>query len=40
MQRITETLAQLPKLHQPKKILLISEIPVSENGKIVRKINP
>jgi acyl-coenzyme A synthetase/AMP-(fatty) acid ligase len=40
MTRITETLAQLPKLHQPKKILLISEIPVSENGKIVRKINP
>jgi hypothetical protein len=39
MQRITETLAQLPKLHQPKKILFISEITISDNGKIVRKIN-
>jgi O-succinylbenzoic acid--CoA ligase len=40
MQHITETLAQLPKLHQPKKILYIPEIPVSENGKLIRKINP
>ena len=40
MQRIIATLAQLPKLHQPKKILFISEITISNNGKIVRKINP
>ena len=40
MQRITDSLDQLPKLHQPKKILFISEITISNNGKIVRKINP
>ena len=40
MQRIIATLDQLPKLHQPKKILFISEITISDNGKIVRKINP
>ena len=40
MQRIIATLDQLPKLHQPKKILFISEITISNNGKIVRKINP
>ena len=40
MQRIIATLAQLHKLHQPKKILFISEITISNNGKIVRKINP
>ena len=40
MQQITDSLAQLPKLHQPKKILFISEITISNNGKIVRKINP
>ena len=40
MQRIIATLAQLPKLHQPKKIHFISEITISNNGKIVRKINP
>ena len=39
MQRIIATLDQLPKLHQPKKILFISEITISNNGKIVRKIN-
>ena len=39
MQQITDSLAQLPKLHQPKKILFISEITISNNGKIVRKIN-
>ena len=40
MQQITDSLAQLPKLHQPKKILFISEITISNNGKIVRTINP
>jgi O-succinylbenzoic acid--CoA ligase len=40
MQLIIATLDQLPKLHQPKKILFISEITISDNGKIVRKINP
>jgi O-succinylbenzoic acid--CoA ligase len=40
MQRIIATLDQLPKLHQPKKILFISEITISDNGKIVRKLNP
>jgi o-succinylbenzoate---CoA ligase len=40
MQRITDSLSQLHKLHQPKKILFISEITISDNGKIVRKINP
>lgn len=40
MQRITDSLAQLRKLHQPKKIQFISEITISDNGKIVRKINP
>ncbi len=40
MQRTIATLDQLPKLHQPKKILFISEITISNNGKIVRKINP
>ena len=39
MQRIIATLDQLPKLHQPKKILFIPEITISNNGKIVRKIN-
>ena len=39
MQRITDSLDQLPKLHQPKKIQFISEITISNNGKIVRKIN-
>ena len=39
MQRIIATLDQLPKLHQPKKILFISKITISNNGKIVRKIN-
>ena len=39
MQQITDSLAQLPKLHQPKKIQFISEITISNNGKIVRKIN-
>ncbi len=34
---IRNTLAQLPKLHQPKKIHFISEIKISENGKIIRK---
>ena len=37
MQRIIATLAQLHKLHQPKKIHFISEIKISENGKIIRK---
>lgn len=40
MQRTIATLAQLPKLHQPKKIQFISEITISDNGKIVRKLNP
>lgn len=40
MQRIKATLNQLPKLHQPKKILFIPEITISSNGKIIRKINP
>jgi hypothetical protein len=40
IQRIKDTLTQLPRLHQPKKILFTSEITISDNGKIVRKINP
>ncbi len=34
---IRNILAQLPKLHQPKKIHFISKIKISENGKIIRK---
>lgn len=33
---IRNILAQLPKLHQPKKIHFISKIKISENGKIIR----
>lgn len=40
LEQIRRRLATLPKLHQPKKILFVSEITMSDNGKIVRKINP
>ena len=37
---IHQQLSELPKLHQPKTIVLIPTVHLSENGKILRKINP
>jgi len=37
---INQKLSILPKLHQPKNIIFISAVSMTENGKIVRSINP